>query len=128
MQNHSGLSWTALDSLGKSQFVESAYAHGMWFLMDEAYLTTSGAASTRFSRKGRKNDHIIKFGTETDKFGQGRVSQSTVSLTAAQLRHAETINYSESSKILDGTADAYQFSTTFLTHPKELEQYQRFFV
>jgi hypothetical protein len=118
VQNHSGITWTALDGLAKSRFVESAYAHGMWFLMDEAYLTTSGGASTRFSRKGRKNKHIVKFGEETGKYGQGRVSQSTVSLTAAQLRHAETINYDESSKILGGKADAYQFSTTFFDTPE----------
>ena len=116
--------------LGKSQFVESAYAHGMWFLMDEAYLITSREPPLQdFQRRGRKNDHIIKFGTETDKFSQGKSVTVYCIIDCGSTKTSETINYSESSKILDGTADAYQFSTTFFDTPEGTRTiYQRFFV
>ena len=116
-QNIGGANYNIIDSAGKSQFIEGAYAHKAWYLMDESFLTTSGTATGRYNRKGRQIEHYIKFGEETDQFGQGRVSQSTVSSSAAAIRHAETMPNAESEKVIDGTFGAHQFNATFFDTP-----------
>ena len=118
-QTIDSVSYDLLDSVGKSQFVESAYAHRMWWLMDEDYLSVSGVASTasQYVRKGRANEHYIKFGEETEEFGQGRVSQSTISISNAQTRHAETADHDISQAIVDNTSGHYEFSSTFFDTP-----------
>lgn len=116
-QSIGGTNYNLLDNKGKSQFVESSYVHKAWYLMDESFLGTSGVATGRYNRKGRQTEHYIKFGEETTQFGQGRVSQSTVSSSSAAIRHAETMSDSESEKIIDGTFGAHQFNATFFDTP-----------
>ena len=107
--------YNLLDNEGKSQFVEAAYTHRAWWLMDEDFMATSGVAI--HARKSRENEHYIQFGEETTQFGHGRVSQSSVSISAAQLRHAETIDYDGSALIQSAGVGAYQFSATFFDTP-----------
>ncbi|MAA64954.1 MAG: hypothetical protein CL581_09290 [Alteromonadaceae bacterium] len=116
-QSINSVTYNLIKEEGKSRFVEGAYAHGSWWLMDQSFMTTSGIASFDFNRKARKTEHLIKFGEETSQFGQGRVEQSTVSLSAAQLRHAETMDLTASSAVIAGSRGAYQFSATFFDTP-----------
>lgn len=114
-QSINSVNYNLLKEEGKSRFVEGAYAHRAWYLMDEAYLSTNLART--YVRKGRQTEHYVKFGEETAEFGQGRVSQSVIAIDSAQTRHAETILNADSEKIVDGTAGAYQFSSTFFDTP-----------
>lgn len=117
-QTINSVAYNLIKDEGKSQYVEGAYVHKMWWLMDNAYMATSGVASTHFVRKTRGTDHTISFGSESAQFGQGRVSESTVSITSAQQRHAETIDHDTSEAIVDDTAGHYEFSATFFDSPE----------
>ena len=103
---------------GKSRFVEGAYAHRSWWLMDESFLQVSNVALNKYNRTKRQTDHTIAFGTESSQYGQGRVQQSTVDVDSASLQHAETIDHNTSEAIIDDTTGHYQFSSTFFDTPE----------
>jgi len=103
---------------GKSQFVEGAYAHKSWWLMDESFMSTSNVAATKHNKPKRQTEHTVAFGDETTQFGQGRVAQSTVDVDKAALRHAETIDHDTSEAIIDDSGGHYQFSATFFDTPE----------
>jgi len=111
-------SYDLIKDEGKSRFVEGAYAHKMWWLMDNDYLATSGVASNNYVRKSRATDHIVAFGDESAEFGQGRVSQSIVDINKAALRHAETVDHDVSEAIIDDDTGHYEFSATFFDSPE----------
>ena len=83
-------SYTYEDGDGKSHFIEGAYAHRSWYLMDESMVKVSGGSVGKFNRRARNIPHYVEFGEETAQFGQGRVSQSTVDSTNAATRHLQT--------------------------------------
>ena len=117
-QTINSTSYTYEDGDGKSHFIEGAYAHRSYYLMDNSMMITSGSASTKFNRSERNTPHYIEFGEETAKYGHGRVSQSTVDINKAKLRHAETIPYDESEDIQIGSTSAPQFNATFFDTPE----------
>ena len=117
-QSINSTTYNLIKDEGKSQFVEGAYAHKSWWLMDNSFMLTSNIALTKFNRKARATEHIVKFGTETTQFGQGRVQQSTVDVETAQAQHAETIEHDTSQAIITDATGHYQFSSTFFDTPE----------
>ena len=118
-QTLNSVSYTYEDGHGKSQFVEGAYAHRAWYLMDQSFMVTTGSAALQhYNRKERNTPHYVKFGHETTQYGQGRVSQSTVDMDIAALRHAETIPYNESNDVQQNSLTAPQFTATFFDTPE----------
>jgi hypothetical protein len=117
-QTINGTSYNLIKDEGKSRFVEGAYAHNMWWLMDNAYLATSGVASQDYVRKSRNTLHTVAFGDESVEFGQGRVSQSIVDIDKAALRHAETADHDVSEAVIDDSTGHYEFSATFFDSPE----------
>ena len=120
-QTINGVSYTYEDGNGKSHFVEGAYAHRSWYLMDESFMVTtqsSSVATHQYNRKARNTPHYVKFGDETTQYGQGRVSQSSVDMEKAELRHAETIDYDESNLVQTNHITAPQFTATFFDTPE----------
>ena len=120
-------SYTYEDGDGKSHFVEGAYAHRSWYLMDESMLVTSGGATLQFNRPSRNTPHHIQFGSETSRYGHGRLEQSTVdsrvqvgwtTVGDAELRHAETIPYEESEDVQQNTIGRTRFYATFFDTPE----------
>ena len=117
-QTINSTSYNLISDKGKSQFIEGAYAHKMWWLMDNAYMTTSGVAINQYVRSGRLTEHTIKFGDESAEHGQGRVSQSVIDIDSAAIRHAETIDHDTSEAIIDNDTGHYEFSSTFFDTPE----------
>jgi len=117
-QTINSVTYNLIKDEGKSQFVESAYAHKSWWLMDNAYLATSGVASNHYVRKTRVTEHTIAFGDESVEYGQGRLAQSTLDIDAAATRHAETADHDVSEAIVDDTTGHYEFSATFFDSPE----------
>jgi len=117
-QTINSTSYNLIKDDGKSQYVEGAYAHKMWWMMDNAYMLTSGVAITKYARSTRQTEHNVKFGDESVEYGQGRVTQSTIDMDKANLRHAETIEHDASEDIIDNTTGHYEFSSTFFDTPE----------
>ena len=108
-----GVAYPLHDEEGKSVFVEGAYAHASWYLMDADYsLASSGQKVT----VGRQTPHTVRTSdlTSTE---HDRVEPSSASSSAANTRHAENILSVESAKIRSGAADAYDFISTFFDTP-----------
>jgi len=122
IESINSVSYEYEDGTGKSHFIEGAYAHRSWYLMDNSFMITNQAGGSvvthHYNRKARNTPHYIKFGEETAQFGQGRTSQSTVDIDKAALRHAETIDNVLSEEIIDGTQGAIQFTATFFDTPE----------
>ena len=115
-----GVTYEYEDGTGKSHFIEGAYAHRSWYLMDNSFMTPNpaGVVNLAHNRKARNTPHYIKFGDETTQFGQGRTAQSTVDIDKASLRHAETIPYQQSEDVQSGNTFAPVFTSTFFDTPE----------
>jgi hypothetical protein len=102
-------SYTYEDGDGKSHFLEGAYAHRSWYLMDESMVKV--ATANKYNRPERNIPHVVEFGDETTQFGHGRVSQSTVESTKATTRHLQT-------SINPHLGQAPNFNSTFFDTPE----------
>ena len=116
-QTINSVTYNLIKEEGKSRFVEGAYAHSSWWLMDNNFLSTSNVAANDYVRKTRQTEHTISFGDESVELGQGRLEQSVYSIASAQQRHAETIDHDKSEAIIDDTNGHYEFSATFFDTP-----------
>ena len=108
-----GTTYAFKNEAGKSIFVEGAYAHASWYLMDEGYST---AATGQYSRSSRQTPHYVRTAdiTSTE---HDRVEPSVTSVSAANTRHAENMLSAESAKIRSAANDAYDFNSTFFDTP-----------
>lgn len=100
-------------SSGHSQFVEAAYSHASWYLMDYGY---QSASTGQFSRASRQSSHYVKTAslssTEHD-----RIEPSVIDDDAALTRHrkniAGTSTYIFNSRFFD-TPDGTRVIPAFL--------------
>lgn len=98
---------------GHSQFIEGAYAHASWYLMDYGYQT---ASTGQFSKANRQTPHIVKTASVSSK-EHDRLEPSVLDEAQAQLRHAENMLHNESAKIRASASDAYKFTSRFFDTP-----------
>jgi len=105
-----GADYTFEDEQGHSQFVEGAYAHASWYLMDEGYNT---APSGNFNRGSRQTRHFVKTASVSSA-EHDRVEPSVIDDTAAQARHTQ--NMLKTPSALTGTA-SYKFNSRFFDTP-----------
>ena len=112
-QSINSVNYTLHAEEGKSTYTEGAYAHASWYLMDADYATSTLG---QFSRPSRQTRHIVKTAdiTSTE---HDRVEPSSVSVSAANTRHAENMLKTDSAKVRAGSADAYDFNSTFFDTP-----------
>ena len=111
-----GTSYSLSNEQGQSQFVEGAYAHAAWYLMDEGYKVTSGAGNLQYSRPSRQTSHIVKTASVSS-VEHDRLEPSVLDDDAAQLRHAQNMLKTPSALIIAASASAYKFTSRFFDTP-----------
>ena len=113
VQTINSVAYTLHPETGKSVFVEGAYAHASWYLMDPDY---SSAPIGNYVRDARQTPHSVRTSDLTSA-EHDRVEPSSASISAANTRHAENMLSVDSAKIRSGAADAYNFHSRFFDTP-----------
>ena len=111
---------TAMSDAGRSKFVEGAYAHKSWFLIDQdstlGHNTTSTSGTNVLTRG---NDAYLDYGSSNvpHRGGADRLENSVCSASSAATRHANFIESTEGGYVTSNNAARYRFSSTFFDTP-----------
>lgn len=112
---------TVMNDNGRSKFIEGAYTHKAWYLMDPTHGTTS-LTLTNLDYADRQLPHYVGIGNADCPTGSvGRLEDSVCCPSKGVNRHSENITggnaSSESTKVQTGASDRYRFNSTFFDTP-----------